>query len=172
MEVFGFHTIDEIEDQTLAFCGLYYNVQNVLNVLGWIPVLGTITAGARIGSTIGLRLVDPPINRERHRFFFIVSTLRGVVEFLSLGWVFVVPDIVVTANPLRYFHFKRGRKPPKRRRERRRRAPKRTQKTRQPRKPTARLRRQHTMLVAMSPTPHPQPKKIPGKISQFENEFL
>jgi len=108
MEVFGFHTIDEnfnSNEQKLAFCEIYYDVQNILNVLGWIPLVGTVSAGARIGSTIGLRWADPPENRERHRMFFLVSVLRGVVEFLSLGWVFVIPDIVITNKPFRYFKF-------------------------------------------------------------------
>jgi hypothetical protein len=105
MEVFGFHTVDEnhFSPDDYSFTETYYDAQNLLNVLGWIPLLGTVVGGIRIGSTGVMWVGDDESHRHSHRKYFAISGVRGVVELLSLGWVFLIPDLIVTASPRRRF---------------------------------------------------------------------
>ena len=123
MEVFGFHTVDQnlFSTDDYSFTETYYDAQNFMNVLGWIPFLGTVVGGIRIASTGIMWINDDESHRHSHRKYFGISGIRGVVEFLSLGWIFIIPDLVVTANPKRHFTKKfRSWKPKKRLRSGRR----------------------------------------------------
>lgn len=116
MEVFGFHTIDEnlFTEDDYSFTETYYDAQNFLNILGWFPFLGTITGSIRIGSTIIMWIGDEESHRSSHKKYFVVSILRGIVEVLSLGWVFIIPDIITSCKPRRKFKRIRRWKPKKR----------------------------------------------------------
>jgi hypothetical protein len=107
-DVFGFHTIDEnlFTLNDYSFTETYYDTQNFLNVIGWIPLFGTIVGCIRIGSTAAMWVGDNKSHRSRHRKYFAVSGLRGAIETLSLGWVFIIPDLVVTSSEKR--RFKKG----------------------------------------------------------------
>lgn len=110
MEVLGFHTIDEnlFTENDYSFTETYYDAQNFLNILGWFPGLGTVIGSIRIGSTIVMWISNDKTRRSSHKKYFIVSILRGVVEIIGLGWLFVIPDIMVTLTSKR--RFKRLRK--------------------------------------------------------------
>ena len=96
MESFGFHTSKSkiFEDNDDDFSNMYTGLQNVLNVLGWIPFLGTGIGVIRFACTIFLFVEDD--NAHKHKKFYFFSTLRSVVEFCSLGWVYIIPDIYFT----------------------------------------------------------------------------
>ena len=111
MEVFGFHDIDDnlFTEEDYSFTETYYDSQNVLNILGWFPILGSVIGCIRIGSTIIMYLGDNESHRAYHRTYFTVSIVRGVVEFCSMGWVFVIPDLLVKCVTRRKFNFKEWR---------------------------------------------------------------
>lgn len=112
-EVFGFHTIEEnlFSPDDYSFTETYYDAQNILNILGWFPFLGTAIGAIRLGSTGVMWAGDDESHRNSHRKYFAVSGVRGVVEFFSLGWVFVIPDLVVTSRQKRKFRKLRRWKP-------------------------------------------------------------
>jgi hypothetical protein len=95
-EVFGFHDFDEnlFSDNDYTFTENYYDMQNVLNVLGWFPFLGLITGSMRLGGTTAIYLGDDDSHRHSHKKYYRVSTIRSIIEMLSLGFVFAIPDIV------------------------------------------------------------------------------
>lgn len=95
-EVFGFHCIDEnlFSPNDYSFTETYYDAQNVLNVLGWIPVLGSFTGAARLGGTAVIWLGDEESHRTAHKKYFTVSAVRGVMEMCALGWLMIIPDVV------------------------------------------------------------------------------
>jgi hypothetical protein len=115
MEVFGFHTVDEnlFSQNDYSFTESYYDAQNLLNILGWIPLLGTAVGAIRVGATGAMWVGDDESHRKSHKKYFAVSGLRGAVEFCSLGWVFIIPDLIVTAKPNRKFRKLRKWKPKK-----------------------------------------------------------
>jgi len=110
MEVLGFHDIDDniFTEDDYSFTETYYDAQNVLNVLGWIPVLGTVVGGIRIVSTGVMYLNDNETHKKYHKEYFGISTLRGVVEMLSLGWVFIIPDLAASSSKYRNVSLKRA----------------------------------------------------------------
>jgi len=71
-----------------------YPVQNVLNILGWFPFIGTVSGWIRIGTTIVICVVDEESGKYKHKKYYALSTVRGIVEIFSLGFVFVIPDII------------------------------------------------------------------------------
>lgn len=99
MEVFGFHDISSniFSEDDYSFTETYYDTQNILNVLGWIPILGTIIGSIRIGCTTAIYIGDKESHMPYHRKYFGVSMLRGVVELCSMGWVFILPDLIVSS---------------------------------------------------------------------------
>lgn len=112
-EVFGFHSIDEnlFSADDWSFTETYYDSQNVLNVLGWIPVLSSVTGCIRIGATGVMWVGDDESHRSDHKKYFLVSGLRGGVEFCGLGWLFIIPDLVMTGRPHKpYSRFQGFRK--------------------------------------------------------------
>ena len=115
MEVFGFHTIDEnlFSADDYSFTETYYDAQNILNILGWLPLCGTIVGGIRMISTGIMWSGDDESHRQSHAKYYRTSGIRGVVELFSLGWVFIVPDILITGVPKRQFTKFRKWKPKK-----------------------------------------------------------
>jgi len=113
MEVFGFHTVDEnlFSPLDYSFTETYYDAQNIINILGWIPFCSSVTGVVRLVSTGGMWVSDDEFHRQNHKKYFTVSALRGGIEVLSLGWLFILPDLVVTASSNR--RFKKLRKPKK-----------------------------------------------------------
>lgn len=99
-DVFGFHPIDEnLADwnESDDFSGLaegYYDAQNLLNVLGWIPLCGTVVGVIRICG--GVLIWTEDTKSHRHRKFYFWNTVRGIVETLSVGFVFILPDLLKT----------------------------------------------------------------------------
>ena len=98
MEVFGFHSFDEniYSEDDYAFAETYYDAQNVLNVMGWFPILGSITGTIRLIGTGATYVSDDESFRSEHKKYYIVSALRGIVEVFSLGWLFIIPDIIAS----------------------------------------------------------------------------
>ena len=105
MEVFGFHdTLENLfNEDDYSFTENYYDAQNILNILGWIPAIGTVVGCVRIGSTLVMYIEDNESHRANHRKYYVVSVLRGLVEFFSLGLVMIIPDIYATLKPKRRF---------------------------------------------------------------------
>lgn len=97
MKVFGFHEIDEdLFDEDDTFAETYYNGQNFLNALGWIPFFGTVVGTVRLGSTIIIYLKDDAIHKIRRRKFYMLSIFRSIVELFSVGFVFIIPDLLLS----------------------------------------------------------------------------
>ena len=63
MEVFGFHRFDEnlYSEEDFEFSEIYYDAQNALNIMGWFPVLGTVTGTIRLVGTCVMYLSDDVI---------------------------------------------------------------------------------------------------------------
>lgn len=97
-EVLGFHCIEDnlFSTDDYSFTESYYDAQNVMNVLGWFPVVGSFVGAARIGATTVIWLDDDRSHRTQHKKYFGVSTFRGVTEMLSLGCLWLLPDVIVS----------------------------------------------------------------------------
>ena len=68
----------------------YFDAQNVLNVLGWFPFLGTVVGTIRLIGT-GVIYVTRD-DTHKHGKYYAVSIGRGIIELFSLGWLFIIPD--------------------------------------------------------------------------------
>lgn len=73
----------------------YYRITNWANALGYFPILGTITGCMRI-CIASFRLSQ----EKDSAFFFKVQIIRGSVEALSLGFLFIIPDLIMTFGRL------------------------------------------------------------------------
>ena len=95
MEVFGFHHRSDnlIYKDDLTFSETYYDIQNILNVIGWIPFFGMFTGFTRIGGTTTMWLADKESCKRKK--YYRVSNARGIVEAFSFGFIFIIPDLVV-----------------------------------------------------------------------------
>ena len=98
MEVFGFHRFDEnlYSEEDFEFSEIYYDAQNALNIMGWFPVLGTVTGTIRLVGTCVMYLSDDESYKTQHKKYYVVSALRSIVEILSLGFIFIIPDIIAS----------------------------------------------------------------------------
>ena len=96
MDAIGFHRFNEalFKEDEYDFGEFYYDAQNVLNVLGWFPGLGTPIGIIRITSTIYMIVTDEKSHKGSHQRYYFVSIVRGVLEILGLGFLFVIPDII------------------------------------------------------------------------------
>ena len=70
-------------------------VHNVANVLGYIPLIGTIVGLARMIFALYMVVTSESLDIEAKEYYR-AEIYRGAVEFLSLGIMFVVLDIIVT----------------------------------------------------------------------------
>ena len=98
MEVFGIHSFSEnlYSGDDLSFGESYYDAQNVLNVLGWFPLLGTVIGTIRVVGTGIMYLSDAESFRHEHKKYYTVSVIRGIVEMFSLGFIFLIPDLIAS----------------------------------------------------------------------------
>lgn len=98
MDVFGFHKFDEtlFKENKYDFGEFYYDAQNFLNVLGWFPGIGTPIGIIRITSTIYMIITDEKSHKGSHKRYYLVSIIRGIIEILGLGFIFVLPDIILS----------------------------------------------------------------------------
>ena len=96
MDALGFHPFDEylFNEEEYDFGEFYYDAQNFLNVLGWFPGLGTPIGIIRISSNLFILATDDNRGRGRHKRYYLMSIVRGVVEIVGLGFFFLIPDIV------------------------------------------------------------------------------
>jgi len=113
MDVLGFHRLeDELfdEDENL-FEEAYFDSQNILNICGWFPFLGTVTGTIRLVGTAVIWITRD--DTHKHKRYFLLSAFRGLVEIFSLGFLFVIPDLWATYKRKRENRkrsFKRRRK--------------------------------------------------------------
>ena len=103
MEVFGFHRVDEnlFTEEDYSFTETYYDAQNVLNVLGWFPLVGTVIGCIRVGATVVMWIGDDESHKSDHGKYYIVSNIRGIIEALGFGLIFIIPDIIASFRPKR-----------------------------------------------------------------------
>lgn len=94
---FGYHTHGT--SSPLRDAGVFSNEQhiglNLINVAGYIPIIGGFQAGY-------LRL-HVAKNYQENRItqsFFAIQVARSIFEFLGLGILFLIPDIIVTIGRL------------------------------------------------------------------------
>lgn len=95
-KLFGFHwkKTEFLNNPAEDYEKFHKYSQNGLNVAGWIPGLGGITGILRtVDSTI--MLVEDN-NSGKHKSYYVGSYMRGLVELIGLGFVFIPADIVVT----------------------------------------------------------------------------
>lgn len=90
LEVLGFHTVEEnlFSAQDYSFTETYYDAQNLLNILGWIPLLGTAVGAIRIGAT-GVMWAG---NDESHRKSHCSERSKGRRRALFFGLAFDHPN--------------------------------------------------------------------------------
>lgn len=96
MDSLGFYFDDSylLNEDSSSYEDVYRDVQNVLNGLGWVPFLGTIVGVVRLSGTTVLLVHDA--NSDEHTSFYVLSITRGIVELFSLGFLFIIPDIIAT----------------------------------------------------------------------------
>lgn len=93
MKVFG---INNFKEENANIIEANYPMQNVLNVLGWFPIVGTVVGWIRIGKDVVLIVSDDDSNKSCHKKYYAVSIVRGVVETFSLGFFMIIPDIITS----------------------------------------------------------------------------
>ena len=100
MEVLGFHNINDnlFTEDNNSFAETYYDAQNILNFLGWFPALGSVIGGIRIGTTIAIYIGDDKRSERYHKEIYAALTARGIVEILSFGCVFIIPDVITSCS--------------------------------------------------------------------------
>lgn len=87
----GFHYTDSYgEDDSTEII-----VHNVANVVGYFPVIGTIVGLARMIFALYM-IVSSETLDDQQKEYYRAEIYRGAVEFLCLGVMFLVPDIIVT----------------------------------------------------------------------------
>lgn len=79
------------DEQIEGLAKATWKIQNVKKGIGYIPVIGSIVG---IGRFISLKLPNQKGTIENKTSW----TARGVVEALSLGSVFILPDVIATAH--------------------------------------------------------------------------
>ncbi len=99
MKVFGINNFNHTNENDIIKEN--YPIQNILNILGWFPFLGTVIGSIRIGSDIIIYIADDNSNEYSHKKYYIISTTRGIVEIFSLGFVFIIPDIIASVTKKR-----------------------------------------------------------------------
>jgi hypothetical protein len=87
----GFHYKDNYSENesTKIF------VHNLANVVGYLPIIGTIVGLVRMIFTLYNIFSNDTLENEQKEFYR-AQIYRGSVEFLSLGIMFIVSDIIVT----------------------------------------------------------------------------
>ena len=98
MDALGIHPFDEylFNEEEYDFGEFYYDAQNFLNVFGWFPGFGTPVGVIRISSNLFIMATDDKRSKKRHKKYYLVSIIRGVVEIIGLGFFFLIPDIVAS----------------------------------------------------------------------------
>ena len=91
LNTLGFHYTDSYPEKAST----EIIVHNVANVIGYFPVIGTIVGLARIIFAL-YQIVSSETLDDEQKEYFRAEIYRGAVEFLSLGIMFIVPDIIVT----------------------------------------------------------------------------
>ena len=96
MEIFGFygkgmHLLSNVDSH---YEQVHMKVQNGLNVVGWIPLLGTLTGLLRLVGTAILHASDE--NEAMHMSYYIMSGIRSGIEICSAGCIFIIPDVIAT----------------------------------------------------------------------------
>jgi hypothetical protein len=93
MKIFGFTNFSRDEMNIIEN---HMPTQNILNILGWFPFLGTIIGCIRIASNCILFVIDDDSDKHCHKKYYAISTIRGLIEIFSLGFLFVIPDVIAS----------------------------------------------------------------------------
>ena len=81
------------------YCGPT-KAHNVTTACGYVPLLGSIAGVARVAGAI-FALIKNRVSQTEHLDVSAVKQLRfqllrGLVETMSLGWLLIIPDIIVS----------------------------------------------------------------------------
>jgi hypothetical protein len=89
---FGFHTKDKLNEFVTK---KNYNILNVTNILGYVPIVGPWLGVARIG----LSIYSYSLNKSGKYTYFDLSQLsRGLIELTSINILLIIADIAATAS--------------------------------------------------------------------------
>ena len=77
-------------------------VHIALNVLGYLPVIGTIVGIARIALSFYLIISSGSPFKLTDIAFISSEILRGLVEVTSCGILLIIPDLLVSTGQLIY----------------------------------------------------------------------
>jgi len=98
---FGFHTINSvmsflppnernnIPQNEIKELGTAVKIQNALMVSGYFPLIGAYMGYKRVSMNVKNDCKDPVSVR-------IVEVIRGILEILCLGILFLIPDLLVS----------------------------------------------------------------------------
>ncbi len=113
-DAFGFHTCNQIKDK-LEFIAKFTGnnnpmplekikklpkinlVKNLVTVAGYIPVVGTIAAIAKLVliSRLEKEMSEDPIKQVVQNYL-TMQKIRSGIELTSLGFLLLIPDIIFT----------------------------------------------------------------------------
>lgn len=83
-------------DSSKPYVNKMHRTINFMNALGVIPVIGTIVGIARIIFFAGKKHANDGAYSASERAFFNYQITRGAVETLSVGVIFLIPDLIRT----------------------------------------------------------------------------
>lgn len=85
-----------VDSKTETMTKMRRNI-NLMNGLGYIPVIGTIIGIARV-IFFGKFIPEYRHYSGSEKKFACFQVARGYVEMFSLGAVFLIPDLIITIN--------------------------------------------------------------------------
>lgn len=108
-DVFGYHSMNTAKESVVFQKNTLnerirddqkdYLVYNLLNGVGYFPLASLASGGAR--SYIAYMELE---QEPEHKVFYAVQLARGVVEMFCLGFLFAIPDLIVSiGRHLSYF---------------------------------------------------------------------
>lgn len=99
IHVFGFHTGEQIckifTNAPKADSSAAATIMNISKIVAYIPIIGTI---AGIAKACILANNDAEGRKEFGNGFINAFYARTTIEILSLGAIFLIPDLAVTAQ--------------------------------------------------------------------------
>ncbi len=75
-------------------------MNGMLNLIGYIPLIGTIAGLAR------LKIANESLtNNLPKREFYKASKFRAYIEIVSCGFIFIIPDLLISIGKSLYFYL-------------------------------------------------------------------
>lgn len=94
MDTFGYHSSEELQKKGLN------SGANYANLLGYIPIIGTIIGIARIYICLEHFVKKECKKHDHNTMLGFWQITRGVIELTSCGLILAIPDLLFTVGRL------------------------------------------------------------------------